>query len=172
MNFVDTLISPESEVRLEETLFRAGMWWRIFYGILRIILGTALLRLVDTSFADLVYQLLKFELIEDPTDFLIRVVYPLVEQHSFTISYFIAAHLLFWGFIDVIFSSLLLRHKLWAFPVSIALISVFVLYEIYRVSYTHSLFLAGVIIVDLFVILLTYREYKRLELKLHTYAAQ
>lgn len=162
MNIIETL-THTPEARVEHGLFRVGMWWRTFYGVLRLILGFVLLKLVNTPFADVFYRLMSHEIIEDPSDLLISVVYPLIQEHSFTITYFIAAYLLFWGFIDVFFSIQLLRHKLWAFPVSIVLITLFVLYEIYRFTHTHSLFLLGVIVIDVVIIFLTYREYRRLQ---------
>ncbi len=161
MNFLDT-VPPPAETPLESTLFRLGMWWRVFYGVLRLILSFLLLHFIDSSFSSILYSFLSHEIIEDPNDFLIRVVYPFLESHTFTVTYFLAAYLFFWGIIDIFLSFYILRHKLWAFPVGIVLISLFVLYEIYRFTHTHSLFLAFIIIVDSFIIWLTYREYIRL----------
>ena len=45
-------------------------------------------------------------------------------------------------------SASLLRHKLWAFPVSLWLIALFLLYEVFRITQTHSLILLGLICVD------------------------
>lgn len=145
-----------------DLFFRIGMWWRILYGFLRLILGFVLLRLVGTPIADIFYKLMAHELIEDPRDFLMRAVSPLLQHLSFTVTYFLAAYLLFWGIIDILLSINLLKHKMWAFPVSIYLIGIFVLYEIYRFTHTHSLILACVIIIDMILIWLIRKEYLKL----------
>lgn len=144
-------------------VFLLSMWWRIFYGVLRIILGFVLLKLVGSSFTDLLTTLMTHEITLDPTDALFQFIYTLIEDHSFTVTYFVAAYLLFWGTIDVVLSVQLLRNKLWAFPVSMWLMILFVLYATYRVLHTHSLLLLGVIVLDIFIINIVYQKYRLLK---------
>ena len=40
------------------------MWWRIFYGTMRIILGIWLLNLIDMPLSDLLHSLMSHELVE------------------------------------------------------------------------------------------------------------
>jgi uncharacterized membrane protein len=54
----------------------------------------------------------------------------------------------------------LLRERKWAFPSGIVLIGLFILYEIYRFAHTHSLILVGVIIIDLAILWIIWREYQ------------
>jgi len=145
-----------------DLFFRVGMIWRILYGSLRLILSFALLRLIGTPLSDLFFKIMSHELVEDPTDFLIQTINPFFQHSSFTVTYFLAAYLIFWGIIDIFLSINLLKQKLWAFPISIYLIGIFVLYEIYRFSRTHSFMLAGVIFIDLILIWLIRREYRKL----------
>ncbi len=156
------IFSAKDNADIYDLLFRVGMGWRILYGFLRLILGFILLRLIGTPLSDIFYKVMSHELIEDPTDFLIQTVSPLLQHLSFTVTYFIAAYLIFWGIIDILLSINLLKHKMWAFPISIYLIGIFVLYEIYRFSYTRSFVLACVIIMDLILIWLIRREYHKL----------
>jgi len=158
------IFSAKDNTDIYDLLFRVGMGWRILYGFLRLILGFILLRFIGTPLSGIFYKVMNHELIEDPTDFLIRTVSPLVQHLSFTVTYFLAAYLIFWGIIDILLSMNLLKHERWAFPISIHLIGIFVLYEIYRFSYTHSLVLACVIVVDLILIWLIRREYHKLNL--------
>lgn len=151
--------SPLDAPDIYDFLFHIGMWWRIFYGCLRLILGLTLLRLIGTPLSDIFYQVMSHELIEDRTDFLIQTVTPLLEHWSFTVTYFLAAYLIFWGIVDIFLSTHLLRHNLWAFPVSLYFIGVFVLYGVYRFSHTHSLMLLFIICVDIILMWLIRREY-------------
>ncbi len=148
-----------------DLLFRIGMGWRIFYGSLRLMLGFALLRVIGTPLAYLFYRIMSPAIIEDPNDFLLRVTGPLLQHLSLTVTYFLAAYLIFWGIVDIFFSISLLKHRMWAFPVSIYLIGAFVLYELYRFSHTHSLILAGVIAIDLVLLWLIREEYHELKVR-------
>ncbi len=130
-----------------DTLFRIGMWWRIAYGSLRVVLGCVLLRWVGMQFSDVFYQLMRHE-IDDGDGRFIQNLNAFLIHHSYTVTYFLAVHFMFWGVIDIVLSVSLLRDKLWAFSVSVYLISVFIAYELYRVAHTHSLILATVIAVD------------------------
>lgn len=159
---VDQVNSPSSI----SFLFHISMWWRIFYGTIRIILASILIKLVGTPLTDIFARLMSHELEQDPNDALFQFIYNILEDHSFTVTYFLAAYLFFWGAIDVVLSLFLLRHKLWAFPVSIVLMTLFIIYEIYRVCHTHSKILLLLIILDSFIIYLIYREYKILSKKL------
>lgn len=136
------------------------MWWRIGYGFLRLIFGFFLLNVVGTSFPDIFYKLASHELTQDPNDVLIQIISPLVDHFPITVSYFVAIYFLFWGILDIALSILLLKHKMWAFPLTIVLIGVFVAYEAYRFTHTHSLTLLGVTVVDIVVAALVYREYR------------
>lgn len=142
------------------TLFKYGMWWRIFYGVLRTIFGFILLKLVDVPFADLLYKVMNYELVEDPSDMLFYTLHTFLQTHPLTVTHFVAAYLIFWGVVDVFLSVSLLKHQKWAFPVSLYLITFFVAYEIYRLFFTHSFILLSVILVDTFVFWLIWREYR------------
>lgn len=160
MSFLKILYT-KNNTDIYDLIFRVSMLWRILYGCLRLILGFILLRLINAPLSDIFYTLMNHELIEDPTDILIRAASPLFQHLSFTVTYFIAAYLIFWGLLDIFLSVNLLRERHWAYTTSIALIGAFVAYEIVRVWHTHSLILAGIIIVDLFILYLIRVEQKR-----------
>jgi uncharacterized membrane protein len=124
------------------------MWWRIFYGTMRIILGFWLLNLIDMPLSDLLHSLMSHELVEDPNDLLYRILNSFLQLHPLSVTYFLSAYLLFWGATDIVLSASLLRHKLWAFPASLTLIGFFVGYELYRLTETRSLILLFFICVD------------------------
>lgn len=150
---------------MQSKLFRFGMWWRIFYGFLRVILGLALSKQIDVSFHDLLYRVMNHELVEDPSDILFHSVSTFLQVHPFTVTHFLALYLIFWGCVDVVLSAFLLRHKLWAFPLSLSLIAFFILYEFYRLLHLFSWVLLTVIVVDMCIFWLINREYKNMILK-------
>lgn len=143
-------------------LFQVSMYWRIIYGVLRLILGVAFLRLIGQSLADLVYVLMAHELTGTTGDAVLEKIYVLFATHEFTVTYFIAAYFIFWGVIDIIISLCLLTHIRVAFPIAMGLIVLFICYGIFRLTHTHSLVLFGVIIIDIGILYLINYEYKKL----------
>ena len=85
------------------------------------------------------------------------------EQH------FYAFYLLSHGLIKGILVFFLLREKLWAYPASIAVFTLFIAYQLYRYSFTHDLGLIALSIFDVFVIALAVHEYRLLRKHLPTH---
>lgn len=152
-----------STSRIFGKLFKIGMWWRIFYGALRLMLGFALLKIIGRPVIDVVTWVLSHEFIQDPSDVLLTTARMVLSHHSYYVTYFLAFYFIFWGVTDVVLSISLLREQLWSFPISMYVIGLFILYEAFRFLHTHSLILLSVIVIDIFILLLIYTEYKKLQ---------
>ncbi|MDB5189953.1 MAG: rane protein [Parcubacteria group bacterium] len=146
-----------------DKIFRFGMIWRIGYGTVRMIVGLILLRHIGTPLSAVFARAFRNEFFEDPRDHFIHAVGPFIHHFSFEITYFLAIYLIFWGLIDVFLSIQLLRLKLWAFPLTMWLIALFIVYEVYRYTHTHSIVLLGIILIDLGLIWLINGEYRRVQ---------
>lgn len=151
---------------MDVNLFKIGMWYRIVYGALRVVLAVALLNVINVPLSDLLYKVMAHELVEDPNDLLYRAISAILQAHPVSVSYFLSVYLMFWGTTDIILSVSLLRHKIWAFPVSLALIACFMVYEVFRYSHTHSTVLLIFIFVDLVVFGLIGREFRKTKARL------
>jgi uncharacterized membrane protein len=138
------------------------MYWRIVYGLFRLVVGTMLLRVVGTPAIDVYRHVLHRNIQREPDDFVFHGLANYLVHHGYSITYFLACYILFWGAVDIILSIAMLRHILWAFPVSFVVIIVFVLYEVFRYSHTHSPILLTIIIIDLIILVLMRREYAKL----------
>lgn len=156
---------PEIELFIpeESKLFQVSMWWRIIYGILRVILGIAFLKLIGVQVSEFIRIIMSHELTQDVNDVVFNKIYFMFEKHDFTIGYFIAGYFIFWGSVDILLSLSLLHKVRIAYPISMGLISMFILYSTFRFSYTHSLVLLGIIGIDIIILYLIYREYKKLK---------
>jgi uncharacterized membrane protein len=53
----------------------------------------------------------------------------------------------------------LLRNKLWSYPASLIVLSLFIVYQVYRFSYTYSIGLIALSVLDLIVMGLICHEY-------------
>ena len=146
----------------EHRLFVVAMWWRIGYGVLRIIFGLAVLKVVGMPLIDVVSSMMGHELNTDPNDMLYSFINSLLINHPVYVTYFLSFYFIFWGIVDVVLSYNLIKHRLWAFPMSVLLIALFILYELVRFGHTHSKILLAVMIVDICILWFIWREYKKI----------
>jgi uncharacterized membrane protein len=102
------------------------------------------------------------ELSEEPHEviagFLVRSVHHLSAGTQTFAPLFLLGH----GVIKVGLVVALLRQYRRAYPLAIGIFGLFVLYQIYRYSWTHSAWLLGLSMLDVFVIVITWLEYQRM----------
>ena len=102
------------------------------------------------------------ELSEDPHDVLAVFFVRSMQQLSTGTKVFAAVFLLWHGAIKVGLVWALLRKQWWAYPLAIVAFGLFLAYQVYRYLHTRSVWLLVLSILDLFVIVVTWLEYKRL----------
>ena len=112
------------------------------------------------SLTSLLQFFIQGELIEDPKDVIANLIQHYLPYLSVHTQLFFASYLLSHGVIKIFLIVGLLRNKLWAYPSAIVVFSLFIIYQIYRFSITHSLFLVFLTIFDLMVIWITWHEYR------------
>lgn len=124
--------------------------------------GALLLLLVSPATIDrVVFDLTQHELSGDPHDFI--AVHALNYAHGLTGStvLFGGLYLLSHGVVKIALVAALLKQQLWAYPWMIAFLGVFILYQLYRMTFSPSIGLAALTAFDIFVAWLTFREYQR-----------
>ena len=123
-------------------------------------LGGIALALVSTnSIANFVNAITQDELIKDPNDFVATHLLTMAHNFSVQTQHFYAFYLLSHGIVKVALVVGLLREKLWAYPASLIVLALFVLYQLYRFSYTHGLGLIVLTLFDIVVMGLIWHEY-------------
>ena len=124
-------------------------------------IGGLVLAFISTSaIASLVDALTQEELIEDPNDFVAAHLLNLAQKFTVSTQRFYAFYLLSHGLIKVFLVIGLLRNKLWAYPVSLVVLGLFIVYQLYRFSYTHGFGLIVLTVFDVVVIGLIWHEYR------------
>jgi uncharacterized membrane protein len=73
---------------------------------------------------------------------------------------FYAFYLLSHGVIKLLLVAGLLRKKLWAYPASLLVLGLFIVYQLYRFSYTHGIGLIVLTVFDVIVMGLIWHEYQ------------
>ncbi len=100
------------------------------------------------------------ELNEDPKDFVATHLVHLANTLSVKGYELTIAYLLVHGFVKVFLVYMLLRRKLWAYPTAIAVFVAFGVYQVYQYTFSHSLLLLALTVLDVMVIALTVWEYR------------
>jgi uncharacterized membrane protein len=101
------------------------------------------------------------ELAQDPHDLIARHLLNSASQLSHSTTLFAAVYLLSHGIAKIVLVIALLRGQLWAYPWMIALLVVFIIYQVYRLSYRFSVWLFLLTLFDIFVMVLTVLEYRQ-----------
>jgi uncharacterized membrane protein len=110
----------------------------------------------------LVERITREELLEDPRDFIANYLLHSAQHFSVSTRNFTAVYLLAHGVIKLWLIIGLLRQRLWYYPVAMAIFGLFIVYQLYRFTLTHSIWLVLITAVDLLVIVLTWHEYRYL----------
>jgi uncharacterized membrane protein len=123
--------------------------------------GGLVLAFVSTSaITNLVNSLTQDELIEHPNDFVAAYLLRLAQNFTVSDEHFYAFYLLSHGIIKLFVVIGLLRSKLWAYPVSLVVLGLFIVYQLYRFSYTHGIGLIVLTVFDVLVMGLIWHEYR------------
>lgn len=131
--------------------------------LLEIVGGFLMIYLNPGRMNRLVSFLTRHELSEDPKDRIANFL--LLFGHAFSISTqsFGIIYLFSHGLIKLLLVLLLWKKKLWAYPLTIVSLLLFIAYQIYRYTFSHSVFLILLTAFDILMSVLTYKEYKRMK---------
>ena len=148
--------------KLWHILFLIGVFFKGLDGVLEFLGGLILLLLKHGAIAKYVVILLHPELTEDPHDVIASYLLNLVSQISQNTEFFAAIFLLAHGAIKISIVTGLYLQKLWIYPLAQYILSLFVIYQLYRFSHTFSVLLIFLTVIDIFIIFLIHTERKRL----------
>ncbi len=124
-------------------------------------IGGLVLAFVSTrAITSLVNSLTQDELIEHPNDFVAAYFLGLAQNFTVSDEHFYAFYLLSHGIIKLFLVIGLLKRKFWAYPVSLVVLSLFIVYQLYRFSYTHGFGLVVLTVFDVVVMVLIWHEYR------------
>ena len=145
------------EKRIHE-LFEIGVILKGANAVLEIVLGTVLL--FTREIGEVIIAFAQNELIDDPNDFFAvhidkysRYLTPQFQLYGalYLLSHGVVKALLVWG---------LLKNKLWAYPASLAVLVLFIAYQVIKYMQNHSILLLILTIFDVFIIWLIWHEYR------------
>lgn len=148
--------------RFLHALFRVGVIAKGIDGVLEIVGGILLLFVSPAQLLPIARFLTQHELAEDPHDLIANYLLRSIQHLSAGAKLFGAIYLLSHGAIKVGLVTALLLKVRWAYPAAILVFFLFLVYQIYRYLLTHAPELVALSVLDVFVIALTWVEYRRL----------
>ena len=140
-------------------LFEIGVLLKGANAILEIGIGVALL---FVNVGDILRTLIEDQLVEDPDSFLARQLMRFASHFSPHAQFFAALYLLSHGAVKTVLVVGLLKRKIWAYPASLAVLGLFILYQTIKLIQTHSIALLLLNIFDISLVYLIWREYRRM----------
>ncbi len=160
------LIEPLRRGELRERLFRIGVSLKGLDAALEIAAGAGLFFVSPASILRVVAFLTQDELAEDPRDLVANYLLHAAKHFSLRSEYFMALYLLSHGVIKLGLVGALLKNKLWAYPLAVVVFGAFIVYQLYRFTFTHAVGLIALSLFDAVVIWLVWLEYRALKRRL------
>lgn len=143
--------------------FEIGILLKAIDGVLEIIGGILLLFLNPNRLGNLVAFLTQHELSEDPRDVIANFMIKLSSKFTISTEYFGVFYLISHGTIKLVLIVLLWKRKIWAYPLTIISLILFIIYQIYRYTLYPSTGLVILTVFDIIMIILTFIEYRRIK---------
>lgn len=129
-------------------------------GIIQFWIGIVAIFISQHTLYNFVWGYLQGELIEDQNAWFTQYLLNSLQGLTLSTQHFIAFYLISHGVIKSIIVYNIFKKKYWAYPVAITVFSLFTLYQTYLYINSGSLWMMGLIIMDIIIVILTYFEYK------------
>ncbi len=140
--------------------FELGIFIKGFNGIWEMISGITFLFFSKNALTRFFFLLARGELLEDPNDRVVGYIANLLQNISNDTKIFAAIYILGHGILNAFLAIQLYRNRLWAYPVTVGAMMIFIGYQIYRVVLHHSLTLLILTVLDALFVVLVLHEYR------------
>ena len=138
-------------------MFDVAVAIKVFNGVVETVCGVFLI--VKPGWIGPHVVAFTYTLFHDPDNWVVRSVARWGAGLSTDTEHFASVYLIAHGVAKMFIGWALLQEKLWAFPVALGAFGLLILYQLERLLHTNSVTLATLIIVDLAVCYLIWREY-------------
>lgn len=143
--------------------FHIGLLIKGVYDFGEILCGILFIFLTPERMSKIINAISANELREDPNDLIMRQLISFSNKFSIDMQYTASIYLLSHGLIKIIIIILLWKQKLWAYPFSCVIFSIFVIIQMTRFSQTYSIALLFLSLIDFLMIILTILEYRNIK---------
>jgi uncharacterized membrane protein len=158
--------SPRRTRNIVHDSFVVGVVLKGLNGLAELVGAIALFFTTPEAIRSFIRALTLHELTEDPHDVIANVLLNAAKSFSVSTQVFGILYLAIHGVVKLFLVIMLLRRKYWAYPVAIAVFSVFIIYQMYQYTISHAIGLVALSIIDIAVIALTIVEYHNVRTRL------
>ncbi len=157
-------MTPDTQEEREiARYFHISIYIKGLISFLEVVAGMVLLVVPISFFTNFAIRFANSELLEEPKDFLALHLLPLASDLAVVGSVFLGVYILSRGLIKLLLIIALLKDKLWAYPSSLLVLALFMLYQFYQIVTTHSFFIIALTVFDAVVMYFIWKEWKVLE---------
>jgi len=150
------ILIVEADIR---RVFKVSLWLKGLHSLAEVLGGLALAFVGHDLIIGLASALTRAELLEDPGDRLANALRSAAEGLTTDAQAFAAWYLFSHGVIKLVLVIAVLANRVWAYPVFIAAMIGFILYQVYRMTFGVSFVLVAITALDLIVLILAWHEY-------------
>lgn len=155
-------MTPRTWSRLLHDAFEIGIVAKAIFALAETLSGIALVFLQAGWVHTTASWLMASELSEDPGDLAGRWIMALAQGYNVSTQHFWSAYLIGHGVIKLAAVGALIAGVRWAYPVSIAVLTGFILWQMQKWAVTGSVLMLGLSLFDGVVIWLIWHEYRSL----------
>ena len=150
---------PEPRDRVRR-LFRASLYVKAADAAVELVIGALIYLVPDPDLIALAKRVTRFVFFGHPDD---RIAHWLMQQadglsmHQTSVA---ALYLFSHGAVKLFLVIMVLRNRIWAYPVFIVVLAALITYQIYQLTHVLSIWLLVLTIFDAVVLVLTWHEYR------------
>lgn len=159
MSQLRNIVGKEKNIHL---IFEISLIGKALFAALEVVGGVIAYFVSQDFLLTVVTNFTQDELAEDPHDLVANYLLHTAQNFSIGAQHFTALYLASHGVIKLFVIAGLLREKLWYYPTALVVFGLFIIYQLYRFSFTHSVWLIVLSVVDAAIMLLTWHEYQYL----------
>ena len=143
-------------------VFEVSLLLKAILAILEIVAGVLTFFVTPQLLLNILHRITQVEFIQDRGDMVANYLLHAAQSLSISSLHFAAFYLLIHGIVKLWVIIGLWRKKLGYYPAAIVIFSLFIVYQLYRYTFTHSVLLILITVLDVVVIVLTVLEYRQL----------
>lgn len=161
------IMSNDTNTKLTQRFFEVSVILKALNGIIEMLVGVSVFFITKETLTQFIAFIARVELFEDPGDLLANYLVKAVAHYTLTSQMYISIYLITHGILKVALVYCLLKKYLWAYPTAIVVFGLFGGYQIYAYVHTPNPSLILLTVLDFFIMVITYVEYRNL-LRLRT----
>lgn len=143
--------------------FQISLLLKGLFALSEILAGIGTYFVTRRLLVEIIGAVTRAELSEDPRDLVANYLLHWAHNLSIGTQHFAGVYLLSHGIVKLWLIVGLLRQRLWYYPTAILVFTAFIAYQLYRFTFTHSVWLLLLTAVDALVIALSWHEYRFLK---------